>query len=99
MVKPILWLSECIIMKTNQLKEIFFLLKFKHNFRKHFSLSVQISIQAPEPIEQWDKIFDATRDGPMCPQPTDDNTEISEDCLRLNIYTHDVNLYLKFDSN
>lgn len=47
--------------------------------------------QAPEPIEQWDKVFDATRDGPMCPQPTEDLTEVSEDCLRLNIYTHDVN--------
>lgn len=45
------------------------------------------------PIEQWDKVFDATHDGPMCPQPTEDLTEVSEDCLRLNIYTHDVNFH------
>lgn len=29
----------------------------------------------------------------MCPQPSEDLTEVSEDCLRLNIYTHDVNFY------
>lgn len=29
----------------------------------------------------------------MCPQPTDDLSEISEDCLRLNIYTHEVKYY------
>lgn len=58
-----------------------------------FYILKTLSDQAPEPIEQWHKTFDATRDGPMCPQPTDDLTEVSEDCLRLNIYTQDVTFY------
>lgn len=48
--------------------------------------------QAPVPIEPWDEIFNATEDGPACPQesflvPLNQ----SEDCLRLNIYTHHIN--------
>ncbi|KAJ6649255.1 Juvenile hormone esterase [Pseudolycoriella hygida] len=49
-----------------------------------------LRFKAPEPIEQWDGVFDATRDGPMCPQPAEDMSEMSEDCLRLNVYTHEI---------
>lgn len=41
----------------------------------------------PEKIEAWEEILDATEDGPMCPQPNKHLSDISEDCLRLNIYT------------
>ncbi|KAI4501760.1 hypothetical protein M0802_003095 [Mischocyttarus mexicanus] len=37
------------------------------------------------PAEDWDDIYDATEEGPAC--PTLSNTTISEDCLRLNVYT------------
>lgn len=47
-------------------------------------------LKAPEPIGRWGGVFDATDDGPMCPQPTKDETDVSEDCLRLNVYTHNV---------
>lgn len=43
-----------------------------------------------EPVEQWFDIFDATFDGPMCPQPGLNSLGVSEDCLRLNIYTREL---------
>lgn len=43
-----------------------------------------------EPVEQWFDIFDATVDGPMCPQPGLNSLDVSEDCLRLNIFTRDL---------
>lgn len=46
--------------------------------------------KAPEPIDQWTGVFDATSDGPMCPQPYSEESEISEDCLRLNVYTREL---------
>ncbi|RZC36490.1 COesterase domain containing protein, partial [Asbolus verrucosus] len=39
----------------------------------------------PLPVEKWSDVYDATVDGPVCPQPSDD--PISEDCLVLNVYT------------
>lgn len=39
------------------------------------------------PAESWSNVFDATADGPMCPQPNPIESDISEDCLRLNVYT------------
>lgn len=36
----------------------------------------------------WNETFDATKEGPACPQPTD--WEVSEDCLRLNVYTSEI---------
>lgn len=43
-----------------------------------------------EPVEQWFDIFDATLDGPMCPQPGLNSLDVSEDCLRVNIYTREL---------
>ncbi|XP_055595421.1 juvenile hormone esterase-like [Uranotaenia lowii] len=42
---------------------------------------------APQPIGSWTEILDATEDGPMCPQPAYNRSEVSEDCLRLNVYS------------
>ncbi|KAH8243675.1 hypothetical protein KR032_009308 [Drosophila birchii] len=45
----------------------------------------------PQPVKTWSpETFDASQDGPMCPQPWDNMTDVSEDCLRLNVYTKDV---------
>ncbi|KAF5306930.1 hypothetical protein FQA39_LY00160 [Lamprigera yunnana] len=41
--------------------------------------------QPPAPVSSWSDVYDATRDGPACPQPGFDPT--SEDCLFLNVYT------------
>lgn len=42
------------------------------------------------PIEPWSGTFDAVRDSPKCPQPVNSAAEISEDCLRLNVYTKNI---------
>ncbi|ALC45678.1 CG4757 [Drosophila busckii] len=48
----------------------------------------KLRFKNPEPVKAWTpKIFDASEDGPMCPQPWDNTTVVSEDCLRLNVYT------------
>ncbi|KAH8346552.1 hypothetical protein KR084_004187 [Drosophila pseudotakahashii] len=45
----------------------------------------------PQPVKPWSpKTFDASEDGPMCPQPWENMTDVSEDCLRLNVYTKDL---------
>ncbi|KAH8294650.1 hypothetical protein KR018_000868 [Drosophila ironensis] len=45
----------------------------------------------PQPVEAWSpEIFDATADGPMCPQPWNNMSDVAEDCLRLNVYTKDL---------
>ncbi|KAM7351885.1 juvenile hormone esterase [Cochliomyia hominivorax] len=49
-----------------------------------------LRFKPPEPVEQWFDIFDATADGPMCPQPGLNSLDVSEDCLRLNIYTREL---------
>ncbi|XP_068985006.1 uncharacterized protein [Bombus flavifrons] len=41
--------------------------------------------QPPIPAKDWQNVFDATEEGPSCPQPN--GTLVSEDCLRLNVYT------------
>ncbi|XP_063699252.1 juvenile hormone esterase-like [Culicoides brevitarsis] len=45
-----------------------------------------LRFKPPVPVEPWNETFDATEDGPMCPQPNKTREEYSEDCLRLNIY-------------
>lgn len=42
------------------------------------------------PVKPWNNTYDATEDGPMCVQFTQTPDEISEDCLRLNVYTRNV---------
>ncbi|KAK1130320.1 hypothetical protein K0M31_018456 [Melipona bicolor] len=41
--------------------------------------------QPPIPANDWRNIFDATEEGPSCPHPG--GKIMSEDCLRLNVYT------------
>ncbi|KAJ6639890.1 Juvenile hormone esterase [Pseudolycoriella hygida] len=52
----------------------------------------------PVPVKSWNKLFDATEDGPMCVQPSREAASlISEDCLRLNVYTRSVDTEKKRD--
>ncbi|XP_055906845.1 juvenile hormone esterase-like [Eupeodes corollae] len=48
--------------------------------------------KAPVSVTKWpsENILDATKDGNICPQPRYPNEIMSEDCLVLNVYTHDV---------
>ncbi|XP_053985421.1 uncharacterized protein LOC128879892 [Hylaeus volcanicus] len=41
--------------------------------------------QPPVPAADWQNVYDATEDGPACPQNGENYT--SEDCLLLNVYT------------
>ncbi|XP_039948695.1 bile salt-activated lipase [Bactrocera tryoni] len=51
----------------------------------------ELRFQNPKPYPAWKPtVLDATEDGPMCPQVTENITDLSEDCLRLNIYTKDL---------
>ncbi|KAK5641593.1 hypothetical protein RI129_010140 [Pyrocoelia pectoralis] len=45
----------------------------------------ELRFQPPVPVESWSGVYNATKDGPACPQPI--HRHISEDCLYLNIYT------------
>lgn len=47
-----------------------------------------LRFQPPVAKTFWNETFDATEEGPACPQPTD--KEVSEDCLRLNVYTSEI---------
>ncbi|CAO1378626.1 unnamed protein product [Diamesa serratosioi] len=47
-----------------------------------------LRFQPPVAKTPWNETFDATNEGPACPQPTD--WEVSEDCLRLNVYTSEI---------
>lgn len=42
------------------------------------------------PKKAWSGILDATQDGPMCVQNAFDLSDISEDCLLLNVYTSNL---------
>ncbi|KAG5884816.1 hypothetical protein JTB14_012024 [Gonioctena quinquepunctata] len=45
----------------------------------------ELRFKPPVPIEKWEGVLDATKDGPLCPQPTYD--PVSEDCLFINVYS------------
>ncbi|KRT81774.1 hydrolase, partial [Oryctes borbonicus] len=47
-----------------------------------------LRFQPPVPVDKWDDIYDATKPGPVCPQPNNQNS--SEDCLMLNVYTNEL---------
>ncbi|XP_058461778.1 juvenile hormone esterase-like [Malaya genurostris] len=49
-----------------------------------------LRFRPPQPVDPWENLLDATEDGPMCPQPAYNRSEVSEDCLRLNIYTKQI---------
>ncbi|RZB40045.1 COesterase domain containing protein [Asbolus verrucosus] len=49
-----------------------------------------LRFQPPVPAEKWENVYNATQDGPLCPQPIDEPT--AEDCLFLNVYTTKVYL-------
>lgn len=50
----------------------------------------ELRFKDPLPVEPWTDILNAQNDGPICPQPTTSNFQISEDCLQLNVYTHEL---------
>jgi acetylcholinesterase len=52
----------------------------------------ELRFKAPQPVDNWDDIRDATQPGPMCHQMGDSTSEIpqSEDCLHLNVYTRNL---------
>lgn len=45
----------------------------------------ELRFQPPVAVEKWNGTYDATQDGPACPQPR--RSPQSEDCLFLNVYT------------
>ncbi|CAH1142147.1 unnamed protein product [Phyllotreta striolata] len=50
----------------------------------------ELRFEPPVPVKKWRGVYDATKDGPLCPQetkPTKNPVTISEDCLILNVYT------------
>lgn len=47
----------------------------------------ELRFKEPQPVEPWTNIFDATEDGPLCPQAWKKQSDMSEDCLKLNVYT------------
>ncbi|XP_055917775.1 venom carboxylesterase-6-like [Eupeodes corollae] len=48
----------------------------------------ELRFKNPQPVEPWKpNVFDATTDGPQCPQQPFNSTDNSEDCLRLNVYS------------
>ena len=52
-----------------------------------------IILQEPIAVEPWNEtVFDASKEGPICIQYNNIARIITgvEDCLRLNIYTHEV---------
>uniref|UniRef100_A0A1A9WY11 Carboxylic ester hydrolase n=1 Tax=Glossina brevipalpis TaxID=37001 RepID=A0A1A9WY11_9MUSC len=53
-----------------------------------------LRFEPPQPVKFWKpQVYDARTDGPMCPQVTtsERTSDISEDCLRLNVYTKNLN--------
>lgn len=54
----------------------------------------EFRFRAPQPVDSWEDVFDATEPGPMCPQLMQPDSAWSEDCLRLSVYTHNVS-YMK----
>lgn len=48
-----------------------------------------LTIQVATPAADWNDVFDASEEGPACPN-VERVEPISEDCLRLNVYTKKV---------
>jgi carboxylesterase type B len=45
----------------------------------------ELRFKPPVPVQNWSGTYNATADGPLCPQPG--VNPVSEDCLFLNVYT------------
>ncbi|XP_023312047.1 venom carboxylesterase-6-like [Anoplophora glabripennis] len=45
----------------------------------------ELRFQPPVPVEKWGGVYDATKDGFLCPQPS--TSPVSEDCLIVNVYS------------
>ncbi|XP_035735758.1 esterase E4-like isoform X1 [Vespa mandarinia] len=46
-----------------------------------------LRFRPPVEVDPWTKEFDATKDGPICPQMNNNKFIGQEDCLNLNVYT------------
>lgn len=48
------------------------------------------------PTDKWDDVLDASQEGPKCNQFNwfTKGIEGVEDCLKLNVYTHDVSFFI-----
>ncbi|GLH00363.1 Venom carboxylesterase-6 [Gryllus bimaculatus] len=46
-----------------------------------------LRFQPPQPYPAWEGVFNATEDGPACPQENGYSFPTNEDCLFLNVYT------------
>lgn len=55
-------------------------------------------LKAPVPLEKWDGILDATKDGELCTQidMADGGLKGSENCLFINVYTPNVRSTIYF---
>lgn len=54
----------------------------------------QLRFREPQAKQSWgDKVLKATKDGKVCPQPVIffNNSDMSEDCLFMNIHTRNIN--------
>ncbi|XP_052744615.1 carboxylic ester hydrolase [Bicyclus anynana] len=47
----------------------------------------KLRFQPPKPILSYKSPVDASEDGPACPQPSDPEEYVDEDCLIINVYT------------
>lgn len=52
-------------------------------------------MQDPVPADPWEDVLDASKEGPFCLQSGMGMLRGQEDCLKINVYTHDVT-YLNF---
>lgn len=74
-----------LIVRINITLLFFIKLKIRHVLHSLF-------LKAPVPLEKWDGILDATKDGMSCTQIDVTNGVLfgSENCLFLNVYTPNV---------
>lgn len=62
--------------------------KIKQILKCYYNLAFLFCPQVAIPAKDWNETYDATEEGPACSTLTE--TPISEDCLRLNVYTTKV---------
>ncbi|XP_022837498.1 esterase FE4-like [Spodoptera litura] len=47
----------------------------------------ELRFQPPHLILQYEKVVDASKEGPSCPRPASPGYYVDEDCLTINVYT------------